>query len=188
LTPTPVVHEGFLHVYVVPAVARRRWPGDRAEIAAGVDLTPAITADGYSPNPTQNTVSTDMLTGFIKQSIGTEGASFDLTFVREKDTNGDVWDYFDERGKNGFLVVCPFGAAEAAQHAEVYPIEFARRRWVSSGANAHQKFQVMVSRPDDYNDDATIVPRRPVADLQLGAGWHPPVPAGPHPWGKHEAV
>jgi hypothetical protein len=157
-TVTPVVHEGFLHVYVLPAVASADMSQvTAAEITAGVDLTPAITADGYSPNPTQNTVSTDMLTGFIKQSIGTEGASFDLTFVREKDTNGDVWDYFDERGKSGFLVVTPFGAAAAGEHAEVYPVEFARRRWVSSGANAHQKFQVMCVVTRDYNDDAAIV-------------------------------
>jgi hypothetical protein len=157
-TVTPVVHEGFLHVYVVPAVASATLAEVTvAEIAAGVDLTPAITADGYSPNPTQNTVSTDMLTGFIKQSIGTEGASFDLTFVRAKDDNGDAWDYFDERGKAGFLVVCPFGAAADGQPAEIYPCEFARRRWVSSGANAHQKFQVMAVATRDYNDDASVV-------------------------------
>jgi hypothetical protein len=154
-TYVPAVHEGNLHVYVVPTVANNAAP-TVAEITAGVDVTPGITADGFSPNITENTVSTDMLTGFIRQSIGTEGIGFNLTVLREKDVNGAIWDYFDARGKAGNLVVCPFGAAAAGQHAEVYPIESGRRKWVASGANAHQKFSVLIVGTDDYNDDATV--------------------------------
>jgi hypothetical protein len=153
---TPVVHEGFLHVYVLATIPDPLTTLSATTTLAGVELTDVITADGWTPNPTQNTVSTDMLTGFIKQSIGTMGWSAELTFIREKDTNGDVWDFFDERGKNCALVVCPFGPAEVGAHAEVYPIEAARRRWVSSGANAHQKFQVQVVATDDYADDVTL--------------------------------
>lgn len=155
---TPTVHEGSLHLYVIPSVAKADLSEvTTAEIEAGVDLTPAITADGFAPNITENTVSTDMLTGFIRQSIGTEGIGFALTFLRAKDTNGDIWDYFDERGKDGFLVVCPFGPADENEHAEIYPIESGRRKWVASGANAHEKFSVTIVGTDDYNDDATVV-------------------------------
>jgi hypothetical protein len=137
----PVVHEGNLHLYAVPSIANLAVP-TMAEINAGVDLTPALTADGFSPTNTENTVSTDMLTGFIKQSIGTEGIGFDLTFLREAANGGDVWSYFDARGKSHYLVVCPFAAAAATQPCEVYPVESGRRKWVASGANAHEKFTV----------------------------------------------
>lgn len=85
----PVVHEGNLHLYAVPSIANLAVP-TMAEINAGVDLTPALTADRFSPTNTENTVSTDMLTGFIKQSIGTEGIGFDLTFLREAANGGDA--------------------------------------------------------------------------------------------------
>jgi hypothetical protein len=157
-TTIPVVHEGFLHLYVVPDIASADLSQvTEAELAAGIDVTVGITADGFSPNVTENTVSTDMLTGFIKQSVGTEGIGFNLQVIREKDTNGAIWSYFDERGKNGYLVVCPFGPGEAGAHAEVYPIESGRRKWVAAGANAHQKFTVMIVGTDDYNDDAEVV-------------------------------
>lgn len=157
---TPVVHEGKLWAGIAPAVADISAP-TVAELGAATDLTPALTADGLSPNHTENVVSTDMLTGFIRQSIGTEGIGFDLTFLYYLDngTDNEAWDYFDERGKAGFLVVgrTADGATPVASDVvEVYPVESGRRKMMNSGANAHQKFTVKFVGTEDYDDAAVV--------------------------------
>lgn len=153
----PLVHEGKLKVRLAPAVANKAAP-TTAEINAAIDLEPALTADGFSPTHTENTVSTDMLSGFIRQSIGTEGVGFDLTFLRyaKNGTDNAVWDYFDERGGQGFLIVASEGSMAAGAVVEVYPVEHGRRKRVASGANAHQKFTVKFVGTEDYRDDAVV--------------------------------
>lgn len=157
---TPVVHEGELYVAILPAVADISAP-TAAEITAGTDLTPALTADGLTPNHTENVVSTDMLTGFIRQSIGTEGIGFDLTslYYLDSGTDNEVWDYFDERGKAGFLLVGRVSAGttpSTSDVVEVYPVESGRRKMMNSGANAHQKFTVKFVGTEDYDDAAVV--------------------------------
>jgi hypothetical protein len=156
---TPIVHEGELWVGWVETIADTSAP-TTTELGTAVDLTPALTADGWAPNHTENTVSTDMLTGFIRQSIGTEGIGFDLTFLRFIDTatDNEAFDLFDERGKVGFLVVASTGgvAPVSADTVEVYPVEAGRRKRMASGANAHQKFTVKFVGNENYVDDAVV--------------------------------
>jgi hypothetical protein len=153
----PIVHEGKLKAVLAPTVANLNAP-TAAEIAAGIDLEPALTADGISPSHTENLVSTETLSGFIRQSIGTEGVAFDLTFLRYavNGTDNEAWDYFDARGKVGVLILASEGSLAAGSVAECYPVESGRRKRLASGANAHQKFTVKFAGTDDYVDDAVV--------------------------------
>lgn len=153
----PQPYEGNLEAYYVPAIADKTAP-TVAEMTAGTRLTPSLTADGVQPNHTENTVSTDMLSGFIKQSIGTEGVTFNLRMLRDFETSTDtVYDLFDERGKDGFLVLSDTGAGQTAGDVvEVYPAQFGRRKRAQSGANAHNAFTVMCTVDDDFDDDAVV--------------------------------
>ena len=152
----PKAHEGQTKAWYVPAIADEAAP-TVAEIAAGVPLSDSFTADGIQPNHTENTVSTEMLSGFIKQSIGTEGVTFNLRFLRDFDGTDDVWDTFDTRGKVGYLVISNDGGdGSAADVVEVYPAEFGRRKRIATGANSHQAFTVLVTVTDDYDDDAVV--------------------------------
>ena len=152
----PIVHEGQTKAWYVPTIADISAP-TVAEMGAGVELSDALTADGLSPNHTENVVSTDMLSGFIKQSIGTEGVTFNLRFLRDADGTDAVWDIFDTRGKAGYLVISNEGGTGAALDVvEVYPAEFGRRKRVATGANSHQAFTVLCTVKSDYDDDAVV--------------------------------
>lgn len=152
----PTVYEGNLHAYWVPTIADESAP-TAAEITAGVDLTGSLTADGVSPSHTENMVSTDMLTGFIKQSIGTEGVTFGLTMLRYPDEDPDEpYENFDERGKSGYLVLTSDGAAAASKVVEVYPAQAGRRKRVQTAANSHQAFSVKIAVSSDFTDDAVV--------------------------------
>lgn len=152
----PKAHEDQTKAWYVPTIADEAAP-TVAEIAAGVELSDSLTADGVSPNHTENVVSTDMLSGFIKQSIGTEGVTFNLRFLRDFDGTDEVWDTFDTRGKTGYLVLSnDGGTGVAADEVEVYPAEFGRRKRVATGANSHQAFTVLCTVTGDYTDDAVV--------------------------------
>lgn len=154
---TPLAHEGQTRVWYLPAVADDAAP-TVAEFTAGTEITSQATADGVMPNHTENFVATDMLTGFIRNSIGTEGLTFALRFLRDFDAGGDAaWALFDTRAKLGRLAIINDGSDPAASGAaEIYPAEFGRRKRVQSGANAHQAFTVQVAINEDYTDDAVI--------------------------------
>lgn len=152
---TPKVYEGNLYARYVPTIADTSAP-TVAELGAGVDLTPALTADGVQPNHTENTVSTDMLSGFIKQSIGTEGVTFNLNFLKDFDGTDPVYDIFDTRGKSGYLVLSRDGDPVATSVVEVYPAEFGRRKTIQTAANSHQAFSVLVAVSSDFDDDAVV--------------------------------
>lgn len=149
-------YENNFFVHYLPAVADISAP-TVAEIAAGVDLTPGLVANGVAWNMTQNTVSTAMLTGFIRQNVGTEGAAATLTFIYDPDTAAidDIYNLFDTRGKNGFLLVAQV-APVALTPCEVYPGSFGRRKRVASAQDTDQQFTVMFACNADYDDDAVV--------------------------------
>ena len=153
----PQAYEGNLHVFYVPTIASIAAP-TVAEMTAGTPLHDALTADGVTPNHTENTVSTDMLSGFIRTSIGTEGLTFNLRFLRDFESAADeVYDLFDERGKAGYLVLSETGGGQTATDVvEVYPAEFGRRKRVASTGNAHMAFTVLVAVNENYEDDAVV--------------------------------
>lgn len=153
----PQPYEGNLKAYWVPTIADKAAP-TAAEMTAGIDLSDQLTADGVSPNHTENTVSTDMLSGFIKQSIGTEGLTFNLRFLRDFEAATDtVYDNFDARGKDGFLVLSETGGGQTSGDVvEVYPAQAGRRKRIASTGNAHIAFSVLVTVDDDYVDDAVV--------------------------------
>jgi len=150
-------YEGNLNAYYVPTIADPAAPTD-TEITAGVPLTPGLVATGVSPNHTENTVSTPMLSGFIRQNIGTEGLTFQLQFIYDPDTTetDDIWGNFDTRGKAGYLMLVPDGASAVGERAEVYSATFGRRKGVQSAQDTDQQFTVMVAVNADYTDDAII--------------------------------
>ena len=154
---TPYAYEGKTRMWYLPAVADATAP-TVSEFTAGTEITSQSTADGVTPNHTENFVATGMLSGFIRNSIGTEGVTFNLRFLRNFDAGGDqAWALFDTRGKIGLLAIINDGADPAASgEAELYPAEFGRRKRVQSGANTHQAFSVQVAVNSDFTDDAII--------------------------------
>lgn len=150
-------YEGNTFAYALAAVPADPSAPTVAELTAGVLLEPAMTADGLSPSHTENIASVQLLSGFIPQAIGTEGEMFDLKFVIDPDTVeiSDVYDFFDERGKLGALVVLEAPAAIGVTGA-VYPCSFGRRKRVASAPDTIQQFTVKCAVNQDWTDDAVI--------------------------------
>jgi hypothetical protein len=129
-----------------------------AEINAGTLLVTHMTADGWQPNETKNTVSTDMMDGFIVQSVGTEGFQATLQFARQDD-DGDTTRATLARREQFWLCKIPFAGldedgdyneAEAGDIVDLYHVESHGPQDVASGANTDQQYQVLLagkSRP-----------------------------------------
>lgn len=149
-------YEGNQFAYYVPSVNDTSAP-TITEIDAGVPLEPGMVATGLAPNHTENLVSTPMLSGFIRQNVGTEGITFNLQFVYDPDTDDtdDIEQLFDSRGKQGFLVLTEEEAA-ADGRAEVYSASFGRRKRIQSAQDTDKQFSVLCAVNADYDDDATI--------------------------------
>lgn len=150
-------YEGNLKAYYLPTVANLAAP-TVAEITAGTEMTPALVASGVSPNHTENTVSTPMLTGFIRQNIGTEGITFNLQMIYDPDTTAvsDVYALFDTRGKAGVLLLAPEGDVAATAVVQTYQATFGRRKLVQSAQDTDMQYTVMVAVNADYNDAAVV--------------------------------
>ena len=130
-----------------------------AEINAGTLIVTHMTADGWQPNWLKNTVATDMMDGFVVQSVGTEGFSATLQFARQDDDTDTTRDTLARR-ERFYLVVVPFlrldatGAyndVETGDIVDIYDVESHGIQDVASGANTDQQYQVQLagkSRPD----------------------------------------
>lgn len=150
-------YENNFFVYYIPAIADATLATvTAAEITAGTDLTPGLIANGVQWNMTQNTVSTPMLTGFIRQNVGTEGAAATLQFIYDPDTVdlAAIYDLFATRGLNGFLWISQEEPTTTGVAGEVYPGSFGRRKRVASAQDTDQQFTVMFACNADYNDAA----------------------------------
>lgn len=130
-----------------------------AEINAGTLIVTHMTADGWQPNWTKNTVSTDMMDGFVVQSVGTEGFAATLQFARQDDDGTDTTRDTLARRERFYLVVVPFAGVDAdgvpndvvaTDVVDIYDVESHGVQDVSSGANTDQQYQVQLagkSRP-----------------------------------------
>lgn len=151
-------YENNFFAYYVPAIADATLAEvSQTEIDAGTPLTPGLIANGVQWNMTQNTVSTPMLTGFIRQNVGTEGAAATLQFVYDPDSTEEaaIYDLFDVRGLNGFLVLAQVELDAAPQDCEIYPGTFGRRKRVATAQDTDQQYTVMFACNADYNDAAS---------------------------------
>lgn len=150
-------YEGHTWVYALTAVPAIPSSPTVAELESGVLLEPAMTADGLNPDNLENVVSTALLSGFTRQTIGTEGVTFDLRMVLDRDTPAlaAAWDFFNQRNKPGCLVVVDGPPVEDAR-AAVYPCRFGRRRPVGSAADTIQQFSVKVAVNRRPTDNAVV--------------------------------
>jgi hypothetical protein len=136
-----------------------------SEINAGTLIVTHMTADGWQPNWTKNTVSTDMMDGFIVQSVGTEGFAATLQFARQDDdtdtTRGTL-----ARREQFWLAVVPFaGLDEDGDYNEVevgtivdlYHCESHGIQDVASGANTDQQYQVQLAGKSRPHLDVAVV-------------------------------
>lgn len=119
------------------------------DIAAGVDLTPIMTADGlvgFEPN-TADVDTSSLNSTFDTKTIGRD--SFSGTLVRlKKQTGGTdtVYNAMNNRGQSGWIVirrdVAYTTAFAAAQKVEVYPAILGPIRRLAPVANNVTKYEV----------------------------------------------
>lgn len=154
-------HEETIGFFAVPieGITNTAAP-TAAEINAGTLIVTHMTADGWQPNWTKNTVSTDMMDGFIVQSVGTQGFAATLQFARQNDDGTDTTRDTLARRERFYLVVVPFLALDSAgayndvatgDTVDIYDVESHGVQDVASGANTDQQYQVQLagkSRPD----------------------------------------
>lgn len=154
-------HEETIGFFAVPieGITNTAAP-TAAEINAGTLIVTHMTADGWQPNWTKNTVSTDMMDGFIVQSVGTQGFAATLQFARQNDDGTDTTRDTLARRERFYLVVVPFLELDAngdynnvatGDTVDIYDVESHGVQDVASGANTDQQYQVQLagkSRPD----------------------------------------
>jgi len=136
------------------------------EINAGTLIVTHMTADGWQPNWLKNTVATDMMDGFVVQSVGTEGFSATLQFARQNDDGTDTTRDTLARREQFWLAVVPFleldetGAyndVEVGDIVDLYHVESHGIQDVASGANTDQQYQVQLAGKARPHLDVTVV-------------------------------
>lgn len=148
--------EGNVKAIWVPTIADTDKEPTTAEITAGTKLTPQLPTPGLDISWTQNNSSTNMLDeSFTTESIGTESATINLTFVRDFDGSDTVADLFT-RGLRGFLVISRDGTPGAGDVVEVYPCEAHRPVPLRPATNEDQQFSVKLAVNDTPNLEAVV--------------------------------
>lgn len=114
-----------------------------AEVGAAEDITPYLPTAGVSIEGTENNSSLAMLdSGFVSESVGTEGASLSLTFKRDDDPDEDPFFLFS-KNDTGTLIVVPFGGgdytAAADDKVETYQVEAHTPRPLTPAENTKQQ-------------------------------------------------
>lgn len=148
--------EGNVKVHYLPAVVDKDAP-TLAEITAGTNLTPFLPTAGVGVDWTQNNSSTPMLDeSFTSESVGTESAAIELTFVRhELDADDDAWNLF-VRGTNAFLLIARKGVPVATDKVEVYPIQCHRPVPLPPAENEDQQAKVALAVNDTPSMNAVV--------------------------------
>lgn len=158
-------HEETINLVVIPleGISDPTAP-TAAEINAGVTVITDMTADGWAPNWTNNTVATDMMRGFIVQSVGTRGVQATLQFARQDDstTTRSVL----ARRNQFWAALVPFAGVdengdpnevEAGDVIDLYHFESHGISDVASGANTDQQYQVMLAGKREPLQDVEVV-------------------------------
>lgn len=100
-------YEDTIQVFFVATIADIAAP-TVAELTAGTEITCFLSADGWQPNTTTNTVDADSLCTTVDGKIpGTVGYDLSLMGFRD-DTTDTLWDLWI-RGTTGYIVYVPFG-------------------------------------------------------------------------------
>lgn len=148
--------EGNVKVYWLTTVASMAAP-TVANIAAGTNITPFLPTAGVGVDWTQNNASIAMLDeSFTAEAVGTEGATIELTFIRDDvDADDDAWNLFT-RGANGYLLISRFGTPAAADRVEVYPVQSHRPVPLPPAENEFQQAKVMLAVTDTPELDAVV--------------------------------
>jgi hypothetical protein len=151
-----LVFEERYRIRFVPTLTNKAAP-TVAQITAGTDITTLVAKDGVNYGTSENKVSTsDIASAFDSETIGSWGASLQLTFFKD-DATDTAWDLF-VRGLAGFIVIAPFGfkgannAPLAADKVYVFPVVTQQPQLAASAANEHQTFMTSfaVTSPPDY--------------------------------------
>ncbi len=138
--------EGHTFAYALAAVPANPDAPTAAQIDAGVPLVSGMTANGLNASRTDNTVSTPMMDGYVRQNVGTQGDSYTLQFIYDPDTAdlAAIYDWFDTQGKTGALVICEAAAAVGVA-CEVYPCTFGEAKMISGAPDTDKQFTVRVA-------------------------------------------
>jgi hypothetical protein len=140
----------------VPTITNKAAP-TVAQITAGTDITTLVSKDGVQYGTSENKVSTaDIATAFDSETIGSWGASLQLTFFKD-DVSDTAWDLF-VRGLVGFIVIAPYGftgannTPAAANKVYVFPVITQQPQIAPSAANERQTFMssFAVTSPPEY--------------------------------------
>lgn len=154
--------DGQIRVYWVTSIANIAAP-TVAELNAGTDLTPVMTADGlvgFEPN-TADVDTSSLNSTFDTKTIGRD--SFSGTLVRlKKQTGGtdSVYNTMNNRGGSGWVVirrdVAYATAWTASQKCEVYPTVLGPIRRLAPVANNVTKYEVDTKISSSPNLNATV--------------------------------
>lgn len=160
-------HEETINFLAVPldGIADTSAP-EVSEVNAGTLLVTHMTADGWQPSWTKNTVATDMMDGFVVQSVGTEGFAATLQFARQDDGGTDTTRGTLARREKFYLVVVPFAGVDedgvpndvaVGDIVDIYHVESHGVQDVSSGANTDQQYQVQLAGKSRPKLDVVVV-------------------------------
>ncbi len=151
-----LVFEERMRIRFVPTITNKLAP-TVSQITAGTDITTLVSKDGVQFGTSENKVSTsDIASAFDSETIGSWGASLQLTFFKD-DSTDTAWDLF-VRGLVGFIVIAPFGfkgannAPLVADKVYVFPIITQQPQLAPSAANERQTFMssFAVTSPPEY--------------------------------------
>lgn len=154
--------DGMTRVYWATAIANIATP-TVAELNAGTDLTPVMTADGlvgFEPN-TADVDTASLNSTFDTKTIGRD--SFSGTLVRlKKQTGGTdtVYNALNTRGLSGYVIIrrdVTYATAwTSTQKCEVYPAILGPIRRLAPVANNVTKYEVDTKISSSPNLNATV--------------------------------
>jgi hypothetical protein len=153
-----ILADGTSKVYWVSTISNTSAP-TTTELNAGVDLTPYITADGWSVTTATAKVDVSALNSVDNLSIpGRRDDDIEVTFKSQGDSAAP-WTTFASR-PSGYLVervgVAYATAWTAAQKVRVFPCTAADRQRVPAAANELVKFTVPFMKTAAVVDQATV--------------------------------
>lgn len=144
---------GLSEIHFVPSVSSLAAP-TRAEITAGVDLTPGI-AEVAGFNFSNSPITTpDLSTTFTTQIPGEDTSDTSTLTFYDDDADDEIRTAV-AKGEEGFLVFMPYGDV-ATKRAEVWPAisTGANDQWTTG--NEAAKFQVSFAITAEPTQDAVV--------------------------------
>jgi hypothetical protein len=154
-----ITADGAVKIYWLTSAPSNTSAPTTTELNAGVDLTPYITADGWSVSTSTADIDVSALNSVDNLVIpGRRSDEIEVTFKSQGDTSAP-WTTFASR-PSGYLVErigVAYGTAwTAAQKVRIFPVTAADRARVPAAANEVVKFSVSFKKSGAVIDQATV--------------------------------